>query len=128
MASANVLELTDDNFEKEVLKSDIPTLVDFWAVWCGPCRQVAPTVDALADEFSGKLKVGKMDIDHHKITPQQFQIRSIPTLMIFREKIIIFSQPGALPASAFKQLVDRANELDMDEVRKQIAEEQQKNA
>ena len=105
MASANVLELTDDNFEKEVLKSDIPTLVDFWAVWCGPCRQVAPTVDALADEFSGKLKVGKMDIDHHKITPQQFQIRSIPTLLLFKNGQVAETIVGALPPSKLKAKV-----------------------
>ena len=67
MASANVKELTDANFDAEVLKSDVPTLVDFWAVWCGPCKQIAPTVDALADEYKGRLKVAKMDVDHHQI-------------------------------------------------------------
>ena len=84
MASANVKEFTDDNFETEVLKSDVPTLVDFWAVWCGPCRQIAPTVDALAEEYKGKLKVGKMDVDQHQLYPQQYGIRSIPTLLLFK--------------------------------------------
>jgi thioredoxin 1 len=84
MASANVKEITDSNFETEVLKSEIPTLVDFWAVWCGPCKQIAPIVDAVADEYQGKLKVAKMDIDRHQIVPQQYSIRSIPTLLLFK--------------------------------------------
>ena len=84
MASQNVKEITDDNFDAEVLKSDVPTLVDFWAVWCGPCKQIAPLVDAVADEFQGRLKVGKMDVDRHQIVPQQYQIKSIPTLLLFK--------------------------------------------
>lgn len=97
MANADVLEVTDENFESEVLKSDVPTLVDFWAVWCGPCRQVAPTVDALATEYKGKLKVAKMDIDHHQITPQQFGIRSIPTLLLFKNGKVAETIIGAMP-------------------------------
>ncbi len=84
MASQHVKELTDQNFEAEVLKSEVPTLVDFWAVWCGPCKQIAPMVDALAETYAGKLKVAKMDVDHHQIVPQQYGIRSIPTLLIFK--------------------------------------------
>lgn len=84
MASANIKELTDSNFEAEVLKAELPTLVDFWAVWCGPCKVIAPMVDALADEYQGKLKVAKMDVDRHQIVPQQYSIRSIPTLLLFK--------------------------------------------
>ena len=84
MASPNVKEITDSNFETEVLQSEIPTLVDFWAVWCGPCKQIAPMVDAVADDYKGKLKVAKMDVDRHQIVPQQYSIRSIPTLLLFK--------------------------------------------
>lgn len=95
----DVLELTDDNFDSEVLKSNVPTLVDFWAVWCGPCKQVAPTVIKLASAYKGKLKVGKMNIDYHQITPQQFGIRSIPTLLLFKNGQVAETIVGALPES-----------------------------
>ena len=96
MASANVKELTDQNFESEVLKSEVPTLVDFWAVWCGPCKQIAPMVDAVADEYKGRLKVAKMDVDHHQIVPQQYQVRSIPTLLIFKGGKVVGQFVGAV--------------------------------
>ena len=95
MASQNVKELTDANFETEVLKSETPTLVDFWAVWCGPCKQIAPTVDALADQYKGNLNVAKMDIDHHQIVPQQYGVRSIPTLLIFKGGKVVGQLVGA---------------------------------
>jgi thioredoxin 1 len=97
MASANVKELTDTNFDAEVLKSNVPTLVDFWAVWCGPCKQIAPMVDALADEYKGRIKIGKMDVDHHQIVPQQYQVRSIPTLLLFKDGKVVAQLVGAMP-------------------------------
>ncbi len=99
MASDKIVELTDDNFKSEILESDTPALVDFWAVWCGPCRQIAPMVEQLASEYEGKLKVGKMDIDHHQIVPQSFGIRSIPTLLVFKGGEVVETIIGALPKS-----------------------------
>jgi thioredoxin 1 len=82
--SGDVITLEDQTFDKEVLKSDLPVLVDFWAVWCQPCKVIAPAVDALAAKYKGKLKVGKMDVDQHQLYPQQYGIRSIPTLLLFK--------------------------------------------
>ena len=107
MASANVKEFTDDTFETEVLKSDVPVLVDFWAVWCGPCRQIAPTVDALAEEYKGKLKVGKMDVDHHQIVPQQYRVTSIPTLLIFKGGRVVSQLVGAMPRSKLEAEIQK---------------------
>jgi len=84
MAASEVVTLEDGTFEQEVLKSDTPVLVDFWAVWCGPCKVIAPVVDSLATKYKGKLKVAKMDVDQHQGVPQQFGIRSIPTLLLFK--------------------------------------------
>jgi len=107
MASADVIELSDDNFESEVLKSDQPALVDFWAVWCGPCRQIAPTVEALATEYKGRLKVGKMNIDQHQIVPQQYGIRSIPTLLVFKGGQVVGQIVGAVPRAKLEDEVKK---------------------
>ncbi len=82
--AANVAEFTDANFETEVLKASLPVLVDFWAAWCGPCRQLAPHVEAIAGEFVGKLKVGKLDVDSNIRTAGAYQVQGIPTLLLFR--------------------------------------------
>lgn len=99
MASANVKEVTDANFDSEVLKSNLPTLVDFWAIWCGPCKQIAPTVDALANDYQGRVKVAKLDVDHNQITAQQYGVRSIPTLLIFKGGRVVGQLIGAAPRS-----------------------------
>ncbi|MFO8098189.1 MAG: thioredoxin [Salinibacter sp.] len=83
--SENVTTLTDDNFEDEVLNADEPVLVDFWATWCGPCRQIAPIIEDLADEFEGRAKVGKVDVDENPQTAQEYGVRSIPTLLFFKD-------------------------------------------
>ena len=82
--AGNMFEVTDQSFEKDVLQSDQPVLVDFWAAWCGPCRMIAPTVEALAKEYAGKAKVAKMNVDDNQLTPSQYNIRGIPTLLLFK--------------------------------------------
>jgi thioredoxin 1 len=84
MASANVIELTAANWEKEVVQSDKPVLVDFWAVWCGPCRLLAPTIDKIADQFAGKIKVGKLNTDEHPDIASRYAISAIPQVMVFK--------------------------------------------
>lgn len=91
------LELTDSNFEQEVLKSDVPVLVDFWAVWCGPCKMIAPIIDELSAEYDGKVKIGKMNVDENRMTPGQFGIRSIPTLLVFKGGEVVDKLVGAVP-------------------------------
>ena len=95
MASSDVITLEDGTFEKEVLKSDTPVLVDFWAVWCQPCKAIAPVVDSLATQYKGKLKVAKMDVDQHQAIPQQFGIRSIPTLLLFKGGRVVDTVVGS---------------------------------
>jgi thioredoxin 1 len=98
------VELTIENFDQEVLKSASPVLVDFWAVWCGPCKMIAPIVDELATELDGKLKVGKVDVDNHQQIAMQFGIRSIPTLLVFKGGKVVEQIVGAAPK---KTLVDK---------------------
>ena len=98
--------LTDDNFESEVLESDRPVLVDFWATWCGPCRMVSPIVEELAGEYDGRAKVGKLDVDSAQKTAQEYGIRSIPTLLIFREGKVADQVIGAVPKVQITEKLD----------------------
>ncbi|MBM4157563.1 MAG: thioredoxin [Ignavibacteria bacterium] len=100
------LEFNDANFATEVEGSDIPVLVDFWAVWCGPCRMIAPIVEELAEEYQGKVKVGKLDVDNNQITAGKLGIRSIPTLFIFKNGKIVDQIVGAVPK---KVITDKLN-------------------
>ncbi|MGD2083276.1 MAG: thioredoxin [Chromatiales bacterium] len=121
-----VLELTKDDFEKTIVDNEF-VIVDFWATWCGPCRSFAPVYEKVSEDHPDKV-FAKVNTEQEQEIAAHFQIRSIPTLMIFRDQIIIFSQAGALPEGMFRDLLQKAGELDMDEVRKQIAEEQAKTS
>ncbi|HVZ61628.1 MAG TPA: thioredoxin [Terriglobales bacterium] len=107
MASNGINEVTDANFDQEVLKSTEPVLVDFWAVWCGPCRALAPVVDEIASSYSGRLKVAKMDVDKNAATPQRYGIRGIPTLLIFKDGQVKEQLVGFYPKDAIEKALDK---------------------
>jgi thioredoxin 1 len=119
-----VVELTKENFE-QVVTSNPTVIVDYWAPWCGPCRGFAPVFEKVS-EAHPDVVFAKVNTDEEQEIAAHFQIRSIPTLMVFRDQVIVFSQPGAMPQGAFEQVVSRAKSLDMDEVRRKMAEDEQK--
>jgi thioredoxin 1 len=104
--SDNIIHVTDSTFEDEVLKSDTPVLVDYWAEWCGPCRAIAPVLEELANEYNGKLIVAKMDVDQNQSTPQKYAVRGIPTLMIFKNGNVIGTKVGQASRSQLAAFID----------------------
>lgn len=108
MASEKVIVIADSNFDSEVLKSPVPVLVDFWASWCAPCKAIAPIVDALADEYEGKIKVGKVNVDECPATPSKYGIRGIPTLMLFKDGKLLDQVVGAVPKAQLEALIKKA--------------------
>ncbi len=108
MAGEKVLAFGDDNFETDVIKSDLPVLVDFWAPWCAPCKAIAPVVDALAEEYEGKIKVGKVNVDENPATPGKYGIRGIPTIILFKDGKLMDQVVGAVPKAQLEALIKKA--------------------
>lgn len=104
--SDNIISVTDSTFEQEVLSSEIPVLLDYWAEWCGPCKMIAPILNDIADEYSGKIKVAKLNIDENPGTPAKFGVRGIPTLMIFKSGSIEATKVGAMSKSQLSAFID----------------------
>jgi len=100
---ADLLQVTDGNFDEEIIKADIPAMVDFWAEWCGPCKMVGPTVEALAKEYEGKVKIAKMNVDENRETPAKFGFRNIPTLILFKNGEVAQTIVGAHPKSYLEE-------------------------
>jgi len=108
MASESLVNFEESNFESEVLNSEIPVLVDFWAPWCAPCRAIAPSVEALADEYAGQVKVGKLNIDDNPTIPGKYGIRSIPTLLVFKGGEVVAQQVGGVNKAAIEGMIKKA--------------------
>jgi thioredoxin 1 len=116
------IELTKENFEATINGNDT-VLVDYWAPWCGPCRQFAPVFESMSESHPGVV-FAKVNTEEEQEIAGHFQIRSIPTLMVFREQVVVFSQPGALPPAGLESIIEKVAALDMNEVRRQVVEQQ----
>lgn len=108
MSSKNIVHVSDASFENDVLGGDLPVLVDFWAEWCGPCRMIAPILDEIASEYAGRLQVAKINIDENPATPPRFNIRGIPTLILFKEGAVAAQKVGAVSKSQLTAFIDSA--------------------
>ena len=108
MATNGIIELSDSNFDTEVIKSETPVLVDFWAPWCGPCRAIAPIVEEISSSYQGRLKVGKLNVDENQQTTMKFGIRSIPTIIIFKGGMAVEQIIGAVPKGEIERVVGKA--------------------
>ena len=108
MASEKVLTFGDANFEQEVLQASVPVLVDFWATWCAPCKAIAPINDAIADDYDGKIKVGKVNVDDNPATPAKYGVRGIPTVILFKEGKVLDQVVGAVPKAQLEALIKKA--------------------
>ena len=117
------VDLTKDNFDEVAAGSNF-MIIDFWAPWCGPCKQFGPIFEEAATKYED-ITFAKVNTEDEQELAGHFQIRSIPTLMIMRDQVVVYSQPGALMCGQFEQLIEKARELDMDEVRKQVTEQQE---
>ena len=106
MSSNDIKHVTDDSFEPDVLKSDVPVLVDYWAEWCGPCKSIAPILDQVAAEYQGRIRVAKINVDENKMVPAKFGIRGIPTLMLFKNGNVEATRVGALSKSQLTAFLD----------------------
>lgn len=106
--SDNIVNVTDDSFEADVLNSDVPVLVDFWAAWCGPCKMIAPVLEELAKDYAGKVKIAKLNIDENEATAPKYGIRSIPTLLLFRDGKVEATKIGASSKSELAAFIDQS--------------------
>lgn len=107
MSEDKILHLSDANFESDVINSDLPVLVDFWAAWCGPCRAIAPVIGEIAQEYDGKVKVAKMNVDDNPATPGKFGIRAIPTLILFKDGNVVEQVTGAVGKAAIENAISK---------------------